>query len=86
MAVSPNHTTTSPARACPRCGDPHDEILRLLAGEPDGYLRRVPSAPASTCPSCGWRFTPRRCCGDPHHDFATLCPKCNRVFISAVTP
>jgi len=29
---------------CPRCGDPHDEILRLLAGEPDGYLRRIPSA------------------------------------------
>ena len=29
---------------CPLCNGTHDEILRLLAGEPDGYLRRVPSA------------------------------------------
>lgn len=31
-------------RPCPLCSDPHDEVLRLLAGEPDGYLRRVSSA------------------------------------------
>ena len=29
---------------CPLCDGTHDELLRLLAGEPDGYLRRVPSA------------------------------------------
>ena len=44
MAVPPDFTTPPPAQTCPLCGDPHDEILRLLAGEPDGYLRRVPSA------------------------------------------
>lgn len=38
-----NHITPSPTRPCPLCGDPHDEVLRLLAGEPDGYLRRVAS-------------------------------------------
>ena len=32
------------ARPCPLCNDTHDEVLRLLASEPDGYLRRVPSA------------------------------------------
>ena len=45
----------------------------------------VPSPPSSTCPACGWRFTPRSCCGDPGHDFATQCPKCLSVFISPVT-
>ena len=43
-----------------------------------------PIAAGSTCPSCGWRFRSRPCCGDPNHEFVTLCPKCEGVFISAV--
>ncbi len=41
MTVLPKDSI--PSSTCPLCGDSHDEILRLLAGEPDGFLRRVPS-------------------------------------------
>lgn len=45
MTILPaEQTGIKTGRPCPLCDDSHDEILRLLAGEPDGYLRRVPSA------------------------------------------
>jgi predicted Zn-ribbon and HTH transcriptional regulator len=55
----------------------------------DGLFTDKPtvlSQPASACPGCGWWFESRPCCGDPRHDFATQCPRCKSVFISAVTP
>ena len=44
MSILPTESNNIKAeRPCPLCGDTHDEVLRLLAGEPDGYLRRVAS-------------------------------------------
>ena len=46
--MSDNSTPTIPSNIettpCPLCGDPHDEVLALLALDADGQLRRTPSA------------------------------------------
>ena len=40
----PDNADATIGSPCPLCGNTHDEVLRLLADEPDGYLRRILSA------------------------------------------
>ena len=60
--------------------------LQGIAPEDGRFIPQpiVSPPPALKCPQCGWVFTSRPCCGDPRHDFATQCPLCKSVFISAV--